>query len=1042
MANLLGWGKKRLEGVIAQANPFDNGATYNTVLQNRKIAPAPSVIRQISNAPVVRPLLQADRKILKVASTPIVGMGQQLANTSNDFSKSLLSNSIRLAAANLTDNAIAQANARKGLAQASIDINRRIHDPNLAGNFVAGVRPARPGVKINNPLNADIERGFPIKNPDGANTNGIKITNNGDAIINGPKAKPGLKINNPGNAVVTKLRGAAQQAFLGKGEEGFVRIPGGKAPTPASKPVEAIPLQKIPSTNSTLNQLKNPDGRLVDSTTYKTSVKDLPKDIKLPNVTHQSRSQKTMEAAATKLVNDKPKVADETFFGRTLADSHPDSHAKLGNALFQKAVKEGDVAKAQQTWNELKQSGTQQGQGLRAYYFESRLSPQGIALYAQKVADMQGKKLTGEQFTKLQEMAKKIEKMPDSEAKGKLINDMMELAQNRSVLDKSTDLAKSTLSLPRAMMASMDLSWGGRQGAVLGSRFPKEWAKANALSPKMAARPKFFETKMAEVRNLTDSNGVKLAPVFKRMGLDLEGAYGRAEEVFGKTDLAEGKVAKKLGVGHGVAASNRAFSGTASIMRSDVAKKIIDGYGGADEVMKSWTTKDFKDLGRVINTATGRGHGGEWFEKAAPFLGQTLFSARLWKSRLDMLNPVYYARLSPKARGTAIQSGQAFATVALATLAAASAAGAAVEWDPRSSDFAKIRIGNTRYDIMGGLQQNIVLAAREITGEKKSSTTGEVKSLTSGKFGSDNRLSVLADMIQNKETPVLATGSRLLRGEDQGGNPVNPWNEIAKMFIPLSPQQTYTAIKEKGLPKGLALTSPGYVGAGVQTYGETKGQQKANPEELPSIDKLKTNAPEGYTLQKTSDGKYAYTLDNGEVKQSKNLKDAKMAIAKDAFDKSGQSYKIAGDTVYRKSLSGEVSAQPKIKFDNEVNSATLTAQKNADDINGWISTAKSQLANIQTQLSNPNTDPLEKIQLQNQATTLQKNMEKYLSYGGFTKGKGGKKVSIPSIKTASTKRIKTPKISTRKVAYKAGKVKIAKVSVSKIPTSYKSRRIG
>ena len=405
-----------------------------------------------------------------------------------------------------------------------------------------------------------------------------------------------------------------------------------------------------------------------------------------------------------------------------------------------------------------------------------------------------------------------------------------------------------------------------------------------------------------------------------------------------------------------------------------------------------------------------------------------------------MLNPVYYARLSPKARGTAIQSGEAFATVALATLAAASAAGAAVEWDPRSSDFAKIKIGNTRYDIMGGLQQNIVLAARELTGEKKSSTTGETKSITSGKFGAPSRLSVLSDAIQNKETPVLSAGSRILRGKDIGGNPVNPWNEIDKLFIPLSPAQTYSTIKDKGLVPGLALSAPGFVGAGVQTYGSApKTSTTPSTDGLANIDKLKDSHPQGYTLQQTTDGKYSYTLDDGEVKQAKNLEDAKTAIAKDTFDKSGASYKIAGDTVYRKSASGDISAQPKIKFDNEVNSATLTAQKNAGDVKGWLSTAQAQLQNIQTQLNNPSTDPLEKIQLQNQAVALQKNMEKYTAYGGFTKGKKAKQASVPSIKTSST-RLKVPKLSgikARKVAYKPGKVKVSRVSISKIPTSYR-----
>jgi hypothetical protein len=43
------WFKKQAQGVEAQVNPFDNGASYGTVMQNRPVAPGPPVIQQAAH---------------------------------------------------------------------------------------------------------------------------------------------------------------------------------------------------------------------------------------------------------------------------------------------------------------------------------------------------------------------------------------------------------------------------------------------------------------------------------------------------------------------------------------------------------------------------------------------------------------------------------------------------------------------------------------------------------------------------------------------------------------------------------------------------------------------------------------------------------------------------------------------------------------------------------------------------------------------------------------------------------------------------------
>lgn len=404
-----------------------------------------------------------------------------------------------------------------------------------------------------------------------------------------------------------------------------------------------------------------------------------------------------------------------------------------------------------------------------------------------------------------------------------------EVEQSIPLVSHAKNLAAQLAGLPRAILASFDLSFGGRQGAVLGSRFPKEWAVANKESVKYLAKPKYYEQEMQKI-----ASDPYFDVVNNKMKVALQAVGGNKEEAYAASDIAE----KIPGLGKGVLASERAYNGGLTKMRYDVSKRVIDAYGGLAEVEKNFTPKMLRDLGEVINTASGRGgKTGGLIEKHMATLSTTLFSPRLWASRLNMLNPVYYARLSGPARKLALQSAGSFATVAGLVMAAATAAGATVETDPRSSDFLKPKFGNTRYDILGGFQQNLVFAWREITGEKKSAQTGKdtkfarsLPDIVTGKSSDEagitssplnpNRLSVASDLAQNKLNPLFSTTGQIIKGTDKSGQPVKVANELLGLFSPLNFQDTYSAIKDTGsIPKGIIKGAPGIVGAGTQTFG-------------------------------------------------------------------------------------------------------------------------------------------------------------------------------------------------------------------------------
>lgn len=402
---------------------------------------------------------------------------------------------------------------------------------------------------------------------------------------------------------------------------------------------------------------------------------------------------------------------------------------------------------------------------------------------------------------------------------------------------KIKNFGTQVLGMPKALMASLDFSGGGRQGAVLGSRFPKEFAASQVESVKYFGSDQAFKDGMAEIA------GRENAPIYAKMklALDIPGTGAHEEQYV--SQLGE----RIPGLGRGVAASDRAYSGGLSRLRADSADHILLNLKDAGIDPSTLSDKALQDLGRYINTASGRGNLGA-FEKHAQSLGEALFSPRLWKSRLDMLNPVYYAKLDPVARKYALQSAGSFAAIAGTVLGLATLAGAKVETDARSSDFLKIKVGDTRYDILGGFQQNLVFAWRELSGEKKSSVTGAVSKLDSGGPLSANRLSILSDLIQNKENPVISAAQTQIKGSDKAGNKLTPSARAAavgNLFVPLNIQDTYKTSQDTGsIPKGLLkATVPGTVGIGVGTYGVKDIQPSGKQKQY--LDKLqKSGAPQ------------------------------------------------------------------------------------------------------------------------------------------------------------------------------------------------------
>ena len=366
-------------------------------------------------------------------------------------------------------------------------------------------------------------------------------------------------------------------------------------------------------------------------------------------------------------------------------------------------------------------------------------------------------------------------------------------------LSMALDVWTNAVNFPRAIMSSMDLSAPLRQGVFLIVR--KEFWKGIPSMFKQFGDKEAFAAVKAEIES---------RPTYKlmeRAGLDISG-IGR--ELSKREENFMSNWAEKVPL---VERSEKAYTGFLNKLRADVFDDLVRQYSEAGIDLKR-NDKALHDVAWFVNNATGRGNLGKWTQ-AASRLNTVFFSPRLIASRVQLLNPAYYAKLDPIVRRNALKSLASFGGIATSVALLAKMMGAEVEADPRSSDFAKIKVDNTRYDILGGFGQYLTLGARLATNQKKD-IKGEVVEL-GRKYGSDTRLDVLLKFGINKESPVASFVTDYLRGKNAIGEPFEARKAAVERMIPLFLQDATDLIKDQGA-KGVPMSLPGLFGIGMNTY--------------------------------------------------------------------------------------------------------------------------------------------------------------------------------------------------------------------------------
>jgi len=409
--------------------------------------------------------------------------------------------------------------------------------------------------------------------------------------------------------------------------------------------------------------------------------------------------------------------------------------------------------------------------------------------------------------------------------------------ENQSTYEKGVRGVANWLNVPRALMSTFDFSAILRQGIIPTISNPKMGVKAASEMFKSTFSEKNYNRWLYD---LGESPRYDLMKESKLAVTDSVSPDLQAKEEAFMTNLVD----KVPVLGALTKGSERAYSQFLNKMRVDLFNRFAYSMEQRGLTFKN-SPEQYKQMAAYINNATGRGDLGTFMNKAAPLLNVLFFSPRLIASRLNMLTylaqPRFYRTVPKEVRGAYFKDMGMFIVVGLTVLALAKLNGAEVEDDPRSSDFGKIKSGNTRWDIWGGFQQYARVGTQVLRGETKSSNTGKIYKLNGEGIFAKDRSDPLTSMLRGKLAPVPSIAWDLIKGRNIVGEKIDltSWESGTKKgkdiigggeyaathLLPLTITGLNEAIKDQGLKGIFTVGLPSIFGIGTQTYSNKNKSQ-------------------------------------------------------------------------------------------------------------------------------------------------------------------------------------------------------------------------
>jgi hypothetical protein len=418
----------------------------------------------------------------------------------------------------------------------------------------------------------------------------------------------------------------------------------------------------------------------------------------------------------------------------------------------------------------------------------------------------------------------------------------------------AVDLVAGTL---KSAVASLDNSLFGRQGIKTLFTNPDIWGKTFIQSWKnignqLIAKGKWWtsgdDAVMQSIKADIVSRPNAINGKYKAQGFDL--GIG-SEEAF-PTSLPE----KVPLFGRLFKSSETAYNGAALRMRADLADRVLEGAekAGVDVMDKE------ANLGSMVNSLTGRGNLGK-LSGLGKETNVLFFSIKFLKSNIDTLYDGL--RSMPKLLSKAPEdfvSRQNALNLLKIVGGMATILGTAkllhpdsVEFDPRSTKFGKIKVGQTTFDISGGMASLVTLASRLVPtdgpegwGFYTRNSNGQLTKLNSGKYGSQTAWDVLDSFAQGKLSPAAGMLRDIWKGQDYNGNKPTLISLAKNSATPMMVQNYEDTKKNPDSANVLSIMILDGLGISASTYGSTQS----------SLNKMLPNTPPELTkefdrLQKT-----------------------------------------------------------------------------------------------------------------------------------------------------------------------------------------------
>jgi len=390
--------------------------------------------------------------------------------------------------------------------------------------------------------------------------------------------------------------------------------------------------------------------------------------------------------------------------------------------------------------------------------------------------------------------------------------DLMKL-QSASI--KAHRIFGEITNLPRTLCASVDVSYPGRQGIRWLPRHPVIWGKS------VGAAYKSFFSPNVEAASHQLENTIKTGPYFgkgQQHKLDWVEWEGASRTFLERPEPYMSDYAQKIPyIGPLVKRSAAAYAIGGNKLRNDIWSYYCEQAEGQNQP-DIW----YDQLADFINNSTGRPKLKK-FGAYAPALNAVFFAPRFTKSLIvhpmDLASPTKLRNIGKImwAEAASFVGGGLLALYLMSLIP-----GVSIEKDPRSSDFGKIRYGDTRIDFWGGFSPLARLVTQLITGERKASDTGVI-------YGVDAR-EVITQFVRGKLSPIGGLVSDIFTRRTFEGKPVEfdqdtIMREFWNLFVPFSIRDTSEALYHQGLVGGAIAAPLAFHGIGVQTYPISPGKQ-------------------------------------------------------------------------------------------------------------------------------------------------------------------------------------------------------------------------